>query len=213
MGLSFVRTIILYVSVIIAMRIMGKRTIGEMHPTELVVSIMISDLATVPMQSISTPLLDGIVPIFTLVVLELVFAFLILKSRVIRRILVGRSCSVVKGGKMLEKEMGLLRVTVEDIEEQIRINGYSSIEDIEEVVIETNGEVSVIPKKEGSIPFLIVSDGKMHKTEMTLAKVGQRQIEAEIKKLGLNDVKEVLYMSGLNSQIIHVQKKGDKADA
>ena len=148
MGLSFVRTIALYISVIIAMRIMGKRTIGEMHPTEMVVSIMISDLATVPMQSKSTPLSDGIVPIFTLVVLELVFAFLVLKSRSIRRLLVGRSCSVTKGGKLLEKEMANLKITVDDIEEQIRINGYTSLKDVEEIVVETNGQVSVIGKKE-----------------------------------------------------------------
>ncbi len=214
MGLSFVRTVILYISVIIAMRIMGKRTIGEMHPTELVVSIMISDLATVPMQSKSTPLFDGIIPIFTLVILELVFAFAVLKSRTVRRVLVGRSCHVVKSGKLLEKEMKNLRVTVDDIEEQIRINGYTSLEDIAEIVIETNGQVSVIPKsKNDEIPFLIVADGKMRKKDMARAHVGITDIENEIKKQKLKGVEEVLYMSAINSQIIHVQKKGEAKNA
>ncbi|MBQ3110439.1 MAG: DUF421 domain-containing protein [Clostridia bacterium] len=211
MGLSFVRTIALYISVIIAMRIMGKRTIGEMHPTEMVVSIMISDLATVPMQSKSTPLSDGIVPIFTLVVLELVFAFLVLKSRSIRRLLVGRSCSVTKGGKLLEKEMANLKITVDDIEEQIRINGYTSLKDVEEIVVETNGQVSVIGKKEAEkVPYLVVADGKIRKKDMQRAHITAKDIENELKKQGIADVNEVLYMSAIDSKIVHMQKRGEK---
>lgn len=210
MGLSFVRTIALYISVIIAMRIMGKRTIGEMHPTEMVVSIMISDLATVPMQSKSTPLSDGIVPIFTLVVLELVFAFLVLKSRSVRRLLVGRSCKVTKGGKLLEKEMANLKITVDDIEEQIRINGYTSLKDVEEIVIETNGQVSVIGKDEGEkVPFLVITDGKMRKKDMQRAHITIKDVEKELTRQGVSDVREVLYMSAIDSKIVHLQKRGE----
>lgn len=210
MGFSFIRTIILYISVIFAVRLMGKRTIGEMHPTELVVSIMLSDLATVPMQSKETPLSDGIVPIFTLVALELVFAFLILKSRVIRRILVGRSCHVVNGGRLLEKEMGKLRVTIDDIEEQIRINGYTSLEDVAEIVIETSGQVSVIPKSSpGIIPYIVIADGKVRKKELAKAHMGMRDLEKELKKREVSDVKEVLYMSAINSRVVLFQKKGE----
>lgn len=210
MGLSFVRTIALYISVIIAMRIMGKRTIGEMHPTEMVVSIMISDLATVPMQSKSTPLSDGIVPIFTLVVLELVFAFLVLKSRAVRRLLVGRSCKVTKGGKLLEKEMANLKITVDDIEEQIRINGYTSLKDVEEIVIETNGQVSVIGKDEGEkVPFLVITDGKMRKKDMQRAHITIKDVEKELTRQGVSDVREVLYMSAIDSKIVHLQKRGE----
>lgn len=210
MGLSFVRTIALYISVIIAMRIMGKRTIGEMHPTEMVVSIMISDLATVPMQSKSTPLSDGIVPIFTLVVLELVFAFLVLKSRSVRRLLVGRSCKVTKGGKLLEKEMANLKITVDDIEEQIRINGYTSLKDVEEIVIETNGQVSVIGKdEEKKVPFLVITDGKMRKKDMQRAHITIKDVEKELTRQGVSDVREVLYMSAIDSKIVHLQKRGE----
>lgn len=209
MGLSFVRTVILYISVIFAMRIMGKRTIGEMHPTELVVSIMISDLATIAMQSKATPLSDGIIPIFTLVVLELIFAFLLLKSRGVRRVLVGKSCSVVRNGQLLEKEMGDLRITVEDIEEQIRINGYTSLKDVSEVIIETNGQVSVIPKDNSEkVPYLVISDGKVHKKDMENARLTMKNIENELKRRNVYDVKEVLYMSAVDSKIVHFQKKG-----
>lgn len=208
MGLSFVRTIILYVCVIAAMRIMGKRTIGEMHPTELVVSIMISDLASVPMQSNAIPLWDGIVPIFTLVVLELLFAFLILKSRVIRRVLVGRSCRVVNKGKLMWNEMTKLRVTVDDIEEQIRIGGYTSLADISEIVIETNGQVSVIPKDMGEeTPYIIIADGKLRKNEMRKSGLNMDKINKEIHLVGGRSVKDILYMSGINSRIVCVQKR------
>lgn len=208
MGLNFIRTVILYASVITAMRIMGKRTIGEMHPTELVVSIMISDLATVPMQSESTPLLNGLVPIFTLVVLELVFAFLILKSRIIRRILVGHSCHVVKDGKLVYNSMSQLRVTVDDIEEQIRIAGYTSLKDIREVVIETNGQVSVIPKSDKPTPYIIIADGKLRKKDMKNADMNKTEVKKYLKEHGV-DIRDVLYMSGYSSKVIHFQKKGE----
>lgn len=213
-GLSCIRTLILYISVIAAMRIMGKRTIGEMNPTELVVSIMISDLATVPMQSKEIPLFDGLVPIFALVVLELVFSFLILKSVNIKRILVGHNCNVVRGGKLLESDMERLRVTVDDIEAQIRINGYTSLKEISEIIVETNGQVSVIPKSEGNpVPYLVISDGKLRKKDMARARIGIADIEREMKKHNISDVKEILYMSAVNSQVIHFQKKGDITNA
>ncbi|MBQ7876410.1 MAG: DUF421 domain-containing protein [Clostridia bacterium] len=228
MSLSFIRTIILYISVILAMRIMGKRTIGEMHPTELVVSIMISDLATVPMQSKSAPLTDGIIPIFTLVVLELVFAYLVLKSRLIRRILVGHSCRVVRRGKLCEKQMRQLRVTVDDIEEQIRINGYTSLEEISEIVIETNGQVSVIAKKEASpvkigdvdiegeeniTPFIVVADGKIRPRDLNEAKISVKDIEREMRKRKIKHIRDILYLSALDSKIICVQERDEKKNA
>lgn len=228
MSLSFIRTIILYISVILAMRIMGKRTIGEMHPTELVVSIMISDLATVPMQSKSAPLTDGIIPIFTLVVLELVFAHLVLKSRLIRRILVGHSCRVVRDGKLCEKQMRQLKVTVDDIEEQIRINGYTSLEEISEIIIETNGQVSVIAKKEASpvtigdvdiegeeniTPFIVVADGKIRQKDLDEAKISIKDIEREMRKRKIKHIGDILYLSALNSKIVWVQERDEKKNA
>lgn len=208
MGLSFIRTIILYTLVISAMRIMGKRTIGEMNPTEMVVAIMISDLASVPMQTKSTPIWDGIIPIFTLVVLETMFAFLILKSPFIRRVLVGRSCHVVKGGKLMWQEMEKLRVSVEDIEEQIRIKGYTGLFDVEEVIIETNGQVSVIPKENGNhTPYIVVVNGKVRKRELEKSGLNMDKIKQEMHKKKIGSIKDVMYLSGINSEIVYMQKR------
>ena len=142
-------------------------------------------------------------------VLELIFAFLLLKSRSVRRVLVGKSCSVVKGGRLREKEMTNLRITVDDIEEQIRINGYTSLDEILEIVVETNGQVSVIPKENNqAVPYLVITDGRVRKKDMAQAKITMKDIERELKKHNVSDVKEVLYMSAVNSKIIHLQTKG-----
>ncbi len=222
MGLSFVRTIILYICVITAMRVMGKRTIGEMNPTELVVSIMISDLASVPMQSKSTPLFDGIVPIFTLTFMELVFAFLIMKSRIVRRILVGHSCKVVKNGALLENEMARLRVTVDDLEEQVRIAGFASLAEVSEIIVETNGKVSVLPK-EGSrpvclsdlgaekpqtrTPFIIIADGKIRKKDMANAGIDMNFVKKALRDRSTGSVKDVLYLSVADGRVVSFQRR------
>ena len=221
MALTFIRTVILYIAVIVAMRLMGKRTIGEMHPTEMVVAIMISDLATVPMQSLKTPLFDGLVPIFTLVIMETIFAFLLLKSRIIRRVLVGHSAHLVRNGELIYENMAKLRVTVDDIEEQIRLNSLTSLKDVSEIIIETNGQVSVIPKKAASpvinedvdvegeeniTPFVIIADGRLRQKELSNAKITHRDVEREMKKHGVESIEDVLYMSAANSKVVHFQK-------
>ena len=205
---AVVRTVIIYLTVSLAVRIMGKRTIGEMHPTDLVVSIMISDLATLPISDQEKPLTSGIVPMFTLVALELFFAYLILKIPLVRKLFVGESCKVVKNGKMIENAMRKIKVGIEDIEEQIRIAGYSDITSVGEVVVETNGQVSVIPKSEcGLMPHLVIADGKIRKKDLENASMTKKDIASLLNKKGIRSEKEVLYMSVAKDEIIHLQKK------
>ena len=225
MGLSFVRTIIVYGCVIAAMRIMGKRTIGEMSTTELVVSIMISDLATVPMQSKETPLLDGIVPIFTLVLLELIIAFLLLKSKCVRKLFVGKSCSVVKEGMLLEEQLAKLRMTIDDLEEQIRIAGYTDLSEVYEMRVETNGQISVVPregskgvtltdiglcKNQSKTPFIVIADGKIQKEEMKNSGVTEEFIEKTLRDEHIASARDVLYMSVSDGQKVYLQRKRRK---
>ena len=105
MLLSYLRTIILYLVLIAVVRLMGKRQIGEMQPSELVVAIMISDLASIPMQDIGIPLLSGVIPIFTLIIMEIALSQISLKSRKFRRILTGKPSVIIHNGKMLREEM------------------------------------------------------------------------------------------------------------
>lgn len=146
MSITFLRTIILYLLVVVGLRIMGKRQIGEMQPSELVVAIMISDLASIPMQDIGIPLLSGIIPIFTLIIMEIVLSQISLKSRKFRNMLTGKPNVIIHNGHLLREEMKKLRFNNDDLKEQLRIQGYVKIDDIQYAILETNGQLSIIPK-------------------------------------------------------------------
>ena len=127
-------------------RIMGKRQIGEMQPSELVVAIMISDLATIPMEDIGIPLFSGVIPIFTLIVMEILLSQLSLKNKKFRRLMSGKPNVIIHNGKILEEEMKNLRFNMDDLNEQLRIQGYTGISNINFAILETNGQLSIIPK-------------------------------------------------------------------
>ena len=146
MAISFLRTIILYIVVVAGFRIMGKRQIGEMQPSELVVAIMISDLATIPMEDIGIPLFSGVIPIFTLIVMEILLSQLSLKNKKFRRLMSGKPNVIIHNGKILEEEMKNLRFNMDDLNEQLRIQGYTGISNINFAILETNGQLSIIPK-------------------------------------------------------------------
>lgn len=146
MAISFLRTVILYLLVVMGLRIMGKRQIGEMQPSELVVAIMISDLATIPMQETGIPIFSGIIPIFTLIVMEILLSQLSLKNKGFRRLMTGKPNVIIHNGKILEEEMKKIRFNMDDLNEQLRIQGYSGIKDINFAILETNGQLSIIPK-------------------------------------------------------------------
>ncbi len=146
MAISFIRTLILYILVVVGLRIMGKRQIGEMQPSELVVAIMISDLATIPMQEIGIPIFYGIIPIFTLIIMEILLSQLSLKSKKFRRIMTGKPNVIIHNGKILKEEMEKIRFNTDDLNEQLRIQGYTGIENINYAILETNGQLSIIPK-------------------------------------------------------------------
>lgn len=146
MSISFIRTLILYLLVITGLRIMGKRQIGEMQPSELVVAIMISDLATIPMQETGIPLFSGIIPIFTLIIMEILLSQFSLKNKKFRRIMTGKPNVIIHNGQILEDEMKKIRFNMDDLNEQLRIQGYTGIRDINFAILETNGQLSIIPK-------------------------------------------------------------------
>ena len=123
MAILFLRTIIVYAFVVFSLRLMGKRQIGQLQPSELVVAIMISDLATMPMSDVSVPLLYGIVPILTLVICEMLLSFLSLKNEKIRVFLSGRPQELVKNGKLCVDEMLSSRINIDDLMEELRKAG------------------------------------------------------------------------------------------
>ena len=201
MLLLFIRTLILYLLVMLAMRVMGKRQIGQLQPSELVVAIMISEVASIPMQNAGTPLLSGIVPILTLIIAEVVVSFFSLKSRRVRRMLSGYPSLLINNGKVDEKELERLRFNVDDLLEELRISGYNDISDVAYAILETGGRVSVIPTAQArpatvrdlsldppaqGIAYTVISDGHIDMQELCMA---NRDINWVINQLKIKDIK------------------------
>ncbi len=152
MLISIIRTVILYIFILLALRIMGKRQLSEMQTSELVITLLISDIAVIPMQNTGQPLLSGIVPILILISLEILFSVIMLKSGNFRKIVCGSPEMVIKDGKILQDQMRRLRMTTEDLCVQLRQQGIFSLEDVQYCIVETNGDVSVLEKPDKRTP-------------------------------------------------------------
>ncbi len=154
MVLIFVRTIFLYILVLIVMRFMGKREISQLQPFELVISIMIADLATTPMSETGIPILYGIIPILGLLMMHIIISIINLKSIRIREIICGKPRILMFRGKIDEKAMIKENFTINELQERLRVNGIFNLEDVEYAILETSGQITVIPKpaKRGTTP-------------------------------------------------------------
>ena len=176
MILAYVRTVILYVVLIASVRIMGKRQIGQMEPTEFVVAMLIADLAAVPMQDGAIPLLSGIVPLLTVLGLELTFSFLVMKSLVFRRCLWGRPVILIDNGRVLQDNLRRTRVTIEELMSHLRQKDVLDIGSVQYAILETDGNLSVfpypkpeIPAKRQSLPITVINDGKLSREALKQA--------------------------------------------
>ena len=196
----FTRVIIIYVLVLIVMRLMGKREIGQMQPFELVIAIMIADLASAPMSDTGIPITNGIIPILTVLLIQLIISAVNLKSMKIRQLLCGIPAILIYRGKIDEKILRKEKLTINELQEKLRQNNVFNIGDVEYAILETSGQVTVIqkPEKRGTIPedfgiqpeyegipYDLVIDGKiMHEN---LKKIGKDVIwlKKEIKKFNI----------------------------
>ena len=210
MLVTFFRTILLYIIVIVALRIMGKRQIGELQPSELVVAIMISELAAIPMQATGIPLINGILPIVTLIVAEVILSYITLKSEKARVIISGAPSILIENGKINEKEMEKLRFNMDDLLEELRVSNCPNIADVEFAILETSGQLSVIPKsqkraltaediniqtKYEGIPLTLVSDGKVNYINLHKAGVDRNWLVQELSKAGIDGPEKAFFVS------------------
>ncbi len=203
MIISGVRTFILYFAVIVAMRLMGKRQIGEMQPFELVVTLMLSDLAAVPMQETGIPLLSGLVPICVLLILEISLSYISLKSKRARAFLLGRPAILIRKGKLDEREMRRLRINVDDIQDELRKKDIASISEVEIAILETDGNISAFPMSSGtSLPYTLVSDGRIIENNLRKSGVSKEKLLDMLGGVRPEDVLVATYTkeSGLSYQ-------------
>ena len=141
-----IRTFILYILVMIAMRLMGKRQIGQMQLSELVTVTMLSELASYAIQELSVPITYSVVPVIILTAIEILVSFLCIKSRLFSRIMDGKPSFLISRGTLNQKELAASRLTLTEVISEIRIAGYSSVSDINYMILESDGKISVIPK-------------------------------------------------------------------
>ena len=154
MLITFFRSIFLYIIVLIVMRLMGKREIGQLQPFELAISIMIADLASIPMTDTGIPIFNGIIPILGLLIMHLFISILNLKSSKAREVICGRPSILIYRGKINEKALKKERFTINELEERLRGNSVVNLGDVEYAILETSGQVTVIqkPNKRNTIP-------------------------------------------------------------
>ena len=151
---TFFRSIVIYILVLVVMRLMGKREIGQMQPFELAISIMIADLASIPMTDIGIPISNGIIPIMGLLVMHLIISVINLKSSKIREFICGKPTILINKGKIDEEKLKRERFTLNELEEKLRSNNVMDLGDVEYAILETSGDVSVIqkPNKRNTTP-------------------------------------------------------------
>ena len=191
MLIAIVRTLILYIFIIAALRLMGKRQISDMQPSELVVTLVVSDIASLPMQNTSQPLLSGMIPVMVLVGLEILTSVLMMKSRTVRKLVCGNPVVVIEDGRLLQKQMKRLRMTNSDLMEQLRQQNVFSLNDVQYCIVETNGALSILEKPEKRVPnaeeagvtvednkpeAVVVSDGKLLKEGLSLCQKDERKV-------------------------------------
>lgn len=202
----FARTIILYLLVVCIMRIMGKRQIGELQPFELVIAIMLSELAAVPMQDTGIPLIYGIIPILTLMTLQILISLITLKSQRARKLICGVPSILVKDGKIQQEELVKQRLNLDDLMEDLRMSGYINISDIAYAILENSGKLSIIPKSAQTpvckedlnitsdvekLPIGIILDGKLNQNNLELSGHSMDWLMKNLKKYNVKSMDEV----------------------
>ena len=221
MAFIVIRSFILYFVVIIAVRIMGKRQIGELQPSELVVTILISELASMPMQDPNQPILAGIIPILTLAATEILLSLITLKSVKSRSIIYGKPIIMIHNGSIDQYEMGKARISTDDLMEAMRISGVLNIEDVDYAILETNGRVSIIPKAEkqpltpgdagkqvapNDMPKIIISDGHIISSNIPDG-VSDEWLNTLIKTQGVKSHKDIFLLTRDSRGKTYIVKK------
>ena len=203
-----IRTAILYLLVVLTMRLMGKRQIGELQPYEFVITIMISDLASLPMQDTRLPLLLGIIPIITLLFLKTVLTQIGLKFQYTRKLVDGEPCILVHKGKINYSTLKKQQLNIDELLEELRLANYFNLDEIQYAILENDGQISILPtdynssKKsnsgnsfqnaEAKLPKVLISDGEINKNSLTSINKDEKWILNLLKNHNIPSIKHVL---------------------
>ena len=204
------RTLILYLCIILAVRLMGKRQVGEMQPAELVITILVSAVASVPMQDLDIPLSHGLVPVFTLIAAEVLISVLTLKWVPLRKLLAGQPVPVIRDGIIDQRGLKRLRLSLDDLAEDLRLAGVFDLRQVAFAQVETNGKLSVLQKDGGCGPFFtLISDGILDPTALQQAGKSMKWLESILAAHGAKQVGDLfLFCADRSGNIIVLKKEG-----
>ena len=223
MILIFVRTIIIYILVLFVMRFMGKREIGQMQPFELVIAIMIADLASTPMSEIGIPILYGIIPILSLLLMHVIISVINLKSIKMREIICGKPRILIYRGKIDETAMIQENFTINELQERLRVNNVSNLGDVEFAILETSGQISVVLKPEKralkpedfniqaeyeGIAYDLVIDGKIMGDNLNKINKDYNWLETEVGKFNMKPEEALVVVLNGDGTIFCQKKEG-----
>lgn len=207
MFIIIIRTLLLFLLVMITLRLMGKQQIGQLQPFEFVAALMIAELATIPMENITTPLYTGILPVVTLLTVQTTFGFISLKSNKFRRFISGAPTIIIRDGQILEKAMAKTRYNINDLLEQLRIKNCPNLCDVAFAILETNGELSIILKAEQTAvtlkdigkspapaiyPGVLILDGKLQEDNLSDLNYTKAHLLVELQKFNIHFPEDAL---------------------
>lgn len=220
-----IKTTIIYLVIIFAMRIMGKRQLSQMQPYELVIALLIAEVTATPMDDPGTPLYYGLLPAATLIIMYYLISKLSLKSNKLRRLFEGRSSLVIDKGKICKEELAKLGYNLSDLLEQVRMAGYMDISEVDYAILETGGNLSVFPSEKNSnvtlsdlgikpkrkmLTYPLVLDGEYEKDAMEKCGIKYTDIKKALAKENIKNVKDVFYLSFCDGKRLFVQTQDGK---
>ncbi len=222
MTIMLIRSVVIYLFVLFVIRLMGKRQVGEMQPFEFVITLIIADLACIPMAELAVPLVHGVVPIFALLIVHFLICFFSRKSMKWRYLISGRPAILISPQGINYNELKKLNMTLDDLIESLRGCDVFNIEDVAYAIIETNGKMCVIKKamvepatredlgvklEPSALPVNIIMDGKLMKENVDLTGIDEKFIEKCLKKANIKKIKEVLLFTLDNNGNVFLQSK------
>ena len=222
MTITLIRTVILYLLIIVGLRLLGKHQLGELEPSELVLALIIADLASVPMQDNGIPLLSGIIPIVVLLCLDLILSVAAMSSVKFRALICGRPSIVIEKGKLVQTALRKNRFTIDELMEELRCKGYTDLSQIKYAILETNGLLSVLPYanqkpptardlkvsvEEGGLPRVVVSDGRLLERNLKLLGHDRPWLDKQLTQRGCRDISQVFLLLVDETDAVYFAKK------
>ncbi len=210
MFIIFVRILVVYIAVIVMLRLMGKRQVSEFQPFELAVTILIADLAAQPLSDVNMPLLNGIIPIVSLVVMQGTISLITTNSRKLRRFLCGTPAIIIENGEIKQDKIKDMMLSVDDIIEILRSNESPALSDIACAVVETNGEANIIKNDDEGIIITLIENGRIVEKNFSERTINREELKQSLRDNGYESEEEIFWAFYSSGKLTIIKKESDK---